>query len=365
MTIYLDPARAGLRWLLDPASRSLGGLAREVERRTPASPCDADALAGDAESLAELLRERHFGVATGIVDRSAVDDAVAAWRRRLRDRPRTWGEAVGNLQFDLRAALRDEHVRVFGAPRWRDGRSERDEGGPAVEERVVSRVLVLRVRRLIGDPQDERLLAAWSGAADRHFAHDRVVLDLRGNPGGNDGHTFTWAERRFREVPHHVRESIWNVRGAPLGNWNAAAWRAARDGTDAVPPHLDAGRHEPRTGDEIELEEHDWALEAGDAPSDGRMLVLVDRRTRSSGESSAWLLRDGLGARLVGAPTTGMIEYGNIVPYAFERSGLVVNLPTKHNDYGFPVEGVGFPVDVPLDEALSADEVAATFDAFV
>jgi C-terminal processing protease CtpA/Prc len=95
------------------------------------------------------------------------------------------------------------------------------------------------------------------------------------------------------------------------------------------------------------------------------MLVLVDRRTRSSGESSAWALRDGLGARLAGAPTTGMIEYGNIVPYVLPASGLAINLPTKHNDYGFPVESVGFPVDVSLDDGISADEVASRFDAFV
>jgi hypothetical protein len=289
---------------------------------------------------------------------------LATWTRRLARNPRTWGAAVAELQFDLREALRDEHVRLFGAPRWRDGRGEEEEPGPAVEETLVAGVLVLRVRRLLGDPEDETQLARWHADADRHFSFDRIVLDLRGNPGGNDGHTYEWARRRFRPVPRHVRESLWEVRGRPLGNWNPFAWRAVRDAT-AVPPHLVAGKHDPLPEDRIELRHTEYPLEAGDRPWHGEMLVLVDRRTRSSGESSAWMLRDGLGARLVGSPTTGMIEYGNIVPYVLPDSGLVIQLPTKRNDYGFPVESVGFPVDVPLADDVPAAEVAAAFDSFL
>lgn len=60
-----------------------------------------------------------------------------------------------------------------------------------------------------------------------------------------------------------------------------------------------------------------------------------------------------------------MIEYGNIVQYVLPRSGLVVSLPTKSNDYGFPVERVGFPVDIPLDPATPVEDVVRQFDSFV
>lgn len=363
MGIYLEPARVGINWLLNPDSRRLRELARAAEARRPDAPCDSGSLARDAEELAHLLRDRHFGVATGLVD--LPDEAIAIWERHLANRPRTWGAAVTELQFELRRALGDEHVRLPGAPRWRDERLETDEPGAAVEEQVVNDVLVLRVRRLMGDRADEARLAAWVAEADRHFAFDRIVVDLRGNPGGNDGHTLAWAQRRFRPVPVHVRESLWHVRGSPLGSWNAFAWRTALHGADNVPPHLLTGRHDPRPGDRIALHHETWPLEPGDRPWNGRMLVLVDQRTRSSGESSAWLLRDGLGARLVGRATTGMIEYGNIVPYVLPRSGLVVTLPTKHNDYGFTVESVGFPVDLPLDAEITAADVASQFDLFL
>jgi hypothetical protein len=324
-------------------------------------PCNPEALVPDAEHLARLLSERHFGVATGLVP--PPEEALAAWTRRLATRPRTWGTAVAELQFDLRETLGDEHVRLFGAPRW-SGEQVEEEPGPAVEEFVVGDVLILRVRRLIGDREDEAALARWRADADRHFTYERIVVDLRGNPGGNDGHTYEWARRRFRAVPWHVRESLWTVCGRPLGNWNAFAWRAARDAT-AVPPHLVSGKHDPLPDDRIELRQTEYPLEAGDRPWNGEMLVLVDRRTRSSGESSAWMLHDGLGARLLGSPTTGMIEYGNIVPYVLPDSGLVIQLPTKHNDYGFAVESVGFPVEVPLADDMSAAEVAARFESFL
>jgi hypothetical protein len=361
MSVYLDRHRAGFDWLLDPESARLHEIAHAAMARTPESPCDAAALARDADLLAEVVRERHFGVATGVV--ATADDVVTAWRQRLAGNPRTWGAAVTELQFDLKEALGDQHVRLLGAPRWRDGRTEQEHDGRAVEERVVGGVLVLVVRRLIGGIEDERLLARWSAGADRHFGFDRIVLDLRGNPGGNDGHTYEWVRRRLRHVPVHLRETIWRVQEKPLGNWNAAAWYAAQ-GID-VPPHLVAGRHDPKPDDRFELVEEDGELPAGDAPWGGRMIVLVDRRTRSSGESSAWLLRDGMGAILAGDRTTGMIEYGNIVPYPLPRSGLVVNLPTKRNDYGLAVEGAGFPVDIPLPSDVTADEIATTFDRFI
>jgi C-terminal processing protease CtpA/Prc len=92
------------------------------------------------------------------------------------------------------------------------------------------------------------------------------------------------------------------------------------------------------------------------------MLVLVDRNTFSSGESSAWMLQHALGGRLVGGRTGGMIEYGNVVPYLLPASGLHVMLPTKHNDFGQPVEVVGLPVHAELDPRTPLAQVAAQFD---
>jgi len=345
VSLYLQRT---LRWLFDPDSPELGTLAREADARTSATPCDPDALEADTALFTRLLRERHFGVATG---RVALPDVTLP-------RAETWGE-LGALRDELRAALVDEHIRIFGAPR-----ASVADDGPAVERDVVAGVLVLRIRRLVGTPDDERLLTAWAAGADGDFAHDRIIVDLRGNSGGNDGHTHDWASRRLRAVERFCTSAGWSVRGKPLGYWNAVAWRQAIHGLDGASPSLLARRHDPQPDDELEVDVETHDLTAGDLPWAGRMLVLVDGRTRSSGESSAWLLRSGLGARLVGEPTFGMIEYGDIVQYALRRSGLVIALPTKSNDFGFPVE-IGFPVDVPLDPSTPVADVARRFDTFV
>ncbi|HEV2591136.1 MAG TPA: S41 family peptidase, partial [Gaiellaceae bacterium] len=335
-----------LPWLLDPESAELAALANEAEARTATSPCGA--LEEDVAELEQLFRERHFGVATGRAELPPIEIAPA----------RTWGGALGRLQATLRERLPDQHVRFLGtrqeAPR---------NHGQAFERSEVAGVLVLRIRRLIGDPDDERAFADWVAGADRDFTYDRIVVDLRGNTGGNDGHTWLWAERRLRAVDAFAKTSTWMVRGHILGAWNSAAWRLAQHGV--APPGLLSARHDPQPDDVIETLDESHDLPAGDRPWGGRMLVLVDGETRSSGESSAWLLREGLGARLLGEPTWGMIEFGNIVPYVLPRSGIVVSLPTKSNDYGFRVEGVGFPVDEPLDPETPIDDVARRFDSFI
>jgi hypothetical protein len=346
VSIYLSGT---LPWLFDPDSPALVVLAREADARTTSTACDPDALEADTPLFTELLRDRHFGVATGRVALPGV----------MLPRAETWGE-LGALRDELRASLVDEHVRFLGAPR-----PGIPNEGPAVERSVVDGVLVLRIRRLVGSPDDEQQLIAWAAGADDDFVHDRIVVDLRSNSGGNDGHTYTWIERRLRAVQGFCTSASWTVRGRPLGYWNAVAWRRALYGPEGASPSLLAQRHDPQPDDELELDVETYDLPAGVAPWEGHMLVLVDRHSRSSGESSAWLLREGLGARLLGEPTHGMIEYGNIVNYALPRSGVVVSLPTKSNDFGFPVEGVGFPVDAPLDPETPAEDVARRFDSFV
>jgi hypothetical protein len=341
--MYLD---GGLPWLLDPESPELAALAREAEARTASTPCGG--VEEDAAALEQLLGERHFGVATGRTKLPPIEIPAA----------RTWGDAFGDLQTMLRAQLPDQHLRFYGTRKAVDAAGE-----PAVERREIDGVLVITVRRLIGDAADERALEDWVANAARDFEHDRILLDLRGNTGGNDGFAYAWCERRLRAVEGFCTTATWCVGGAPLGYWNSAAWRQALYGE--APAVLVAGRHDPQPGDVLEVVKETHALPAGDRPWDGRMVVLVDGRTRSSGESSAWLLRGGLGARLVGEPTWGMIEYGNIVNYVLPRGGIVVSLPTKSNDYGFRVEGVGFPVDVALDPARPVEDVARAFDTFV
>jgi len=371
--LYLSPQRSGVPWLLDPASSRVAELARALKERTPETPCVADAVATDLAQLPELLRQRHFGVATGLIGVDKVAEAerlIAAAESRVRDsQPTTWGAALGDLSDALRITLRDRHVLLLGSVESRiraeEAAANVEDDAPAVETTDVDGVLCIRLRRFWGGAEDDRQLWAWSALSREHFHHQRIIIDLRGNTGGNDAVMWEWmlpAVLPGTKVPGTA--TGWYVGETPLGIWNSAALIEARDGRDAVPTWHLRNRHRPTPQDEliVRAEDGDEAVPPGDAPWHGRMLVLVDAGTRSSGESSAWMLRHGLRARVIGQPTAGMIEYGNNVPYLFPASGLHIAMPTKRNDFGMPVELVGFPVDANLDPATPIVEVARDFD---
>jgi hypothetical protein len=151
--IYLPPERSGVRWPLDPESAELARLATDAHGRTADSPCDPDAVAADLGTLPELLAERHFGAATGLVAAQVLGEAqqliLAARDRVLRSRPQTWGDALGGLNDRLRLILRDRHLRLQGSRQTEIRASEPaaviDERAPAVEVRNEARQSVPRV----------------------------------------------------------------------------------------------------------------------------------------------------------------------------------------------------------------------------
>ncbi|HEY2792393.1 MAG TPA: S41 family peptidase [Micromonosporaceae bacterium] len=369
MGLYLGPDRSGLPWLLDPASPALAAAARDIAAREPDTRCDATAVAQDLDALPALMRTQHFGVATGIVGFDEAQHAIEAARDRVRaEHPSTWGEAIGDLTDELRLALRDRHFRIVGGGPSRiradEPTADVDQSASAAEVEVRHGVLCVTVRRLWGNADDDRVLWDWARASAEHFAYDRIVVDLRGNSGGNDAITLEWLLPSLAagvDIPG--TSSTWYVNGTSIGFWNSSALVEAADGLAAVPIYHREHRHTPSPDDVLELRtETDDEVEAGERPWHGRMLVYVDGNTRSSGESSSWLLRHGLGARVIGQPTAGMLEYGNIVPYVLPASGFCVHLPTKRNDFGIPMELVGFPVHTELDPRTPVDDIARDFD---
>lgn len=374
-SLYFGPDRSGVRWLLDPAAPRLADLARAGRVRTEATECEPEAVAADLDVLPGLLRERHFGIAAGLVAEAAVAEAerliLAARERVVSARPRSWGEALGDLNDQLIICLRDRHVQLRGSGQSRIRRNEPvaavDGNAPVVEIEDQHGVLTVTIRRFWGGPEDDARLWEWARDSLSHFGHERIVVDLRGNPGGNDAFMLEWIRPVLRAGASIPGTSTgWFVGDVPLGLWNPAALTEACDGLDAVPRWHREHRRAPAPGDvlQIEAEVDDELLQAGVRPWDGKMLVLVDGQTGSSGESSAWMLQHALGGLLLGGRTAGKIEYGNIAPYLLPASGLYIGLPTKRNDFGIPVELVGLPVHAKLDPRIPLSAVAGSFDRF-
>lgn len=372
-SLYLDPAQAGVPWLLDPDDPDVVDGLRRAQLRKPGDECDAAALGDDITDLLVLLRERHFGLATGEVDGDGLDDWATAWQDRLDvERPATWGAALGTDMLSLRQLLHDGHLHAHGEdpatlakvdPRHREP-AALDTDGPILEEHIVDGVLALRIRRFHGARDDDRILTDWAADHKRHFRFDRMVLDLRGNGGGRAAYCSDWMADHLPAAAKVAPDSrTWLLDGKELRMWNTVVAMAAAHGDDDVPAWLVESRPQPAPNSVLTVETRtDDRMRAGKSPWHARMLVLTDRHTGSAAEAAAWMLREGLGARLAGRPTAGTIRFAGTAPYLLPRSGLVCILPARANDYPHEMELAGIPVDIDLNPIMPLEDVATHFN---
>lgn len=223
--VYRSRPEVMVDWLLDPDSAVVGELSRNAAVRTAATPCDPLALAADLPDLAVLIKQRHFGLATAALLAGPVTVLPEEWSRRLRaERPATWGEAIGTTFHKLRWLLRDGHLYAAGEdgdlvgaadPRGSEPRSMR-EPGPVVTESEHAGVLCLRIRQFGGSSREstERTLA-WQDSHRRHFDHDRILVDLRANPGGDDRYMTEWARRHLSRAIAFPLWREWRIGESP------------------------------------------------------------------------------------------------------------------------------------------------------
>lgn len=325
---------AGCAYCLDPAST----VVRDAFAGSPCASTPA-AVARDLDFLLRLLADacasypeltRH--------PRFQPDEFTDRWKSRdVAGAVRELSELVPNRHLAIEGHRRRRSTPPPPAYEWRT------DGDTAVIVLRSFRVADQRIR-----PQLERFVADY----DAHARHPELVFDLRGNGGGDMRPIRRWLARarpdgwqsyRTTEILRPIAQSKawnraveWQVRNGTVDTAGAAA---ERDRIAATWPEL---ARAPR------LAEHDGRHpgdESGGAPYAGRVRVLVDERTGSSGELAAFELREALAATLIGDRTAGAAEYGEVVRYVLPATGLVVAVPTKRMDLGCPVEGVGLRLD--------------------
>jgi peptidase S41-like protein len=228
----------------------------------------------------------------------------------------------------------------------------RPPGGvlPPYEWRSVGDTAVIRIREFKGPPKAIANLKEIARDYPNHRKHRRIVFDLRGNGGGDDSYLYDWIDVAKKgvwlDVPElHVEGLLW-----PCFRWNMLIARQIVDGR--------IGSEDARVEREAlrsswpdrPLSPHlrlDPSLMEGHAaePYEGRIVVLIDRNTVSSGEGAATALRRALGARVLGERSGGFTQYTNAPTFVLPRTGIPWVIPTKRNFHEGQVEGVGLPVD--------------------
>jgi hypothetical protein len=237
-------------------------------------------------------------------------------------------------------------------------REPRQDELPVYEWRRAGDVGIIRIRRFQGTPEQQALLRQLAADYPKHRRMRTLVFDLRGNGGGDDGYMFAWIQQ--------ARRGIWDAGGwsvypkgshKPWLRWNNEVLAAIREGRVDDPAAV-ASREKlrsewPRRPSDLFVRFVESRVDSpGKSPYPGRIHVLVDGRCGSSGESAAWMLRQALGALVVGERTAGYLEYGNQRNLILPRTHLVFFFSTKRNHFTTPVEAVGLPVDVYLPPAL-------------
>lgn len=332
--------------LIDPA------LLRDVERRLQSLPSQGPVfepvhLCGDLANVLSLLPDNHLAVRNG--QRKCAPTGTEA------------------------------------TPRWQVGKNVALQSGKSpwiLEYRQVNRsripILGIAAFPLGEDP-------VWGNFTETIRAIEgakALVIDLRGNTGGDDSRGYELAEFLLghraprarsetvvRQTPEAITLSLnrWlfqaredRKRGTPvpkqLGDFIADDKKRLQQALDGAIPEqqiIDLGPAQT-----FKLEEVSFR---------GPVLVLIDRACASSCESTLEALVALPNVRTLGQNTAGSVHFGEIGRIILPRTGLTVQLATKANVYRDPrfVEKTGFqPQEVlssgqdALEEALKRLKIA-------
>lgn len=234
-----------------------------------------------------------------------------------------------------------------------------DEASPYEWHRV-GRAAVIRLQRLSGTPDEEATLTRLAADYDQQKTASVIVFDFRGNGGGDDGYVFNWIKRAARGTSAPPYVDVTSASAVACGDWNRLVERQITAGTIDAPEskaaretflhvHPLGGGPHGAAGDVFDGSSSAFTSKT---PYRGRIFVLVDRASGSSGESAPLELRAALGATIVGERTGGYLEYGNLRPYVMPRTGVGWELGSKRNLFASPSDGVGIPVDAYLSPDL-------------
>lgn len=254
----------------------------------------------------------------------------------------------------------------FAASEARPWAVERRDAG----ERTVA---LVSIKRFLGpgSPQWGDFLAQFEGALDA----DAVILDLRGNGGGNDTYAY-WVAQRLAGRPIR-REGVRIERlQTPLALrlvMNLLVIRARADlrRTGEVPTHFDAPLQDlaelsRQVGVGVEPPLLSFApgpasdLELTGTHFEGPVFLLADAGCGSSCENAVFLLRQLANVTVVGEPTAGAIHFGQSGRLVLPNSKVVVTVATQAVRYDGDGwwEKVGFPPDVQVPAGEDALSVA-------
>ena len=217
-----------------------------------------------------------------------------------------------------------------------------ESGGPAYELDGIDGIPIIAIRSFSPTPRNKPLLDRMLADAEGLWEQEAIIIDLRGNSGGNEQYVFSWLLRFVLTypTPQSVRvDLLTDV--ANMLTLNARLLQEEPGSSLAVyyTRMRELQRSTARPG---------WSevrqTRAVRAVSDPFIAVLVDRDTASAGESFVQCLRQMDNVVLIGVNTKGLCLTGTPGLVSLPHSGATLSVPTALRFTGdfTNVDGMGY-----------------------
>ncbi|WP_255991333.1 S41 family peptidase [Chitinolyticbacter albus] len=205
----------------------------------------------------------------------------------------------------------------------------------------------------------QQLLAAHAQALEHS---SDLVIDLRGNSGGNDD--------SYDALLPYVLCGSYSIADIAVYATpdNIASWEALLTWRPDLAPDLVAYikslvtllRQHP--GEMVSMSEEPsmtTTVTVTSHPSPERTWIIADRKVGSSAEQFLLAARQSARVTLLGEPSAGILDYGNVRPFPLPCGRRTLFMPTSRSsriDQGAGIDGIGIPPDHPLSAAVLADD---------
>ena len=342
--------------------------------------------AEDVDLLIYALEKGYGG--KGHFPQDQWDDVLSALAA-VADRPLLTPQAFCDAVGDALAILPDAHLsaragKVRCGHGYKKHRREPNvganfyaptEGQPIwraeIRKAAQKRVSLFSITRFSAG--DDPVWNGFSKAVDAALKNDAIVIDMRGNGGGDDTRGFELARKLLGKdgAPGYMRvHHLQSPESITLQlNWiKLGLLRAAIE--KSPPPHTaDYFRErqallwkviEGTTPDRIVEDVPDFVPpNTRDLGFKGEVFVLADSACASSCESSLEVIKRHPRARFVGQRTAGYIHFGNVGALVLPHSQIFVYIPTKYNEYadGAFYDKIGFEPDIKVQPGHDALDV--------
>lgn len=350
----------------------------------PPAVLDADAVAADLQLVHQVLDTAYSAKRFVPPER---------WQAMTQALDRVHGplgaQAFCNAVDDALWELPDAHVGASQeAQRGRCGtRRKSERRTPSVGPNVAAgqqapwvlqwrsagtkRVAVLAITAFPASTSPE-----WNGfteALEQLKAADGVVVDMRGNGGGDDSRGFELAEL-LTNAPAHTDQVRQHRLQSPQAYQMVLNLYAVMGDGHQPPDHLreqfDANlraQQEVRTGQRPMWATEDLANHIPPGPNAyaQKVALLVDAGCASSCESTLEALRHAPLAQSFGQRTGGFIHFGDVGMVVLPHSRVVLHVPTTYNEYADGVirDKVGLVPDHELAPGTDAVDTALVWMA--